>query len=352
MRIKDVSVQLVEVQAARFSFRQGAAGGEKPAVEGVVRVHTDDGVFGQARIRQGIFLREYVDRWIRDDFVGHDPLDREVLWRRLWELDRRAEMPSQVLGAVDTALWDLAGKIAGLPVYKLLGAARQSIAAHASTATYATLQEYLDVADQCLERGFDGIKVHGWGDVRRDAELCLALRGHVGDNVPLMYDGSAAFDLPDAVYLGGALAEAGYTWYEEPLLEHSITSYEWLAERVSVPLLVAEVSRGSHRNSADFLMSGCASYVRASWFFKGGVTGAMRIAHLAEAFGVRAEVHGGPSGGLAARHLCLAIPNTTSYECVVWGNPIVVESAVRGDGTVTVPEAPGLGWEEEADSTQ
>ena len=107
----------------------------------------------------------------------------------------------------------------------------------------ATLEEYLDVITQCLELGYPAIKLHAWGDVRADAQLCLAVREHVGP-VALMYDGSAAFDLLDAVYLGHALADAGYLWYEEPIREFSVTAYKWLGDRVRLPLCVAETSDG------------------------------------------------------------------------------------------------------------
>ena len=122
--------------------------------------------------------------------------------------------------------------------------------------TFPTTEEYLDVVDQCLELGYSAIKLHGWGDARADAELCRRVRAHVGDGVDLMYDGSAAFDLPDAVDVGRALSDTGYLWYEEPMLEFNITAYKWLAERVNVPLLVAETSDGSHLNTADFIASG------------------------------------------------------------------------------------------------
>jgi Enolase C-terminal domain-like len=75
----------------------------------------------------------------------------------------------------------------------------------------------LRVAVACPALGYRGIKLHAFGDARKDAALCLALREHVGDDLPLMYDGSAGFDLPDAIYLGRALSEAGYLWYEEPI---------------------------------------------------------------------------------------------------------------------------------------
>ena len=154
-----------------------------------------------------------------------------------------------------------------------------------------------------------------------------------------MYDGSAAFDLPDAVYLGHALAEAGYRWYEEPMREFNVTAYRWLSERVDVPLLVGETSDGSHLNTADFIASGCASYVRTSANHRGGMTGAMRIAHLADSFRLRAEVHGPTE---PAVHLCMAIPNNTYYESLVTSNPVVREPRVGPDGLVQAPTTPGI----------
>ena len=180
--------------------------------------------------------------------------------------------------------------------------------------TFASIEEYLDVADQCLALGYRAIKLHAWGDARQDAKLCQALRAHVGPDLPLMYDGSAGFDLPDAIYLGHALAEADYLWYEEPMREFSISAYKQLAQAVKVPLNVAETSDGAHMNTADFIAAGCATYVRTSWNLRGGITGAMRIAHLADAFRIRAEVHG---PGLIHQHLCMAISNTTYYESLV-----------------------------------
>ncbi|MFE5123592.1 hypothetical protein [Streptomyces sp. NPDC056669] len=100
-------------------------------------------------------------RRIRADLVGRDPMMRELLWQRLWELDRIEELPIHALGLVDVALWDLAGKAAGQPVHRLLGTYREAIPAYAGTVTFGTVDEYLDVADQCLELGYVDIKRPG-----------------------------------------------------------------------------------------------------------------------------------------------------------------------------------------------
>lgn len=342
MQITDVTTELVDLPAQPpFRWRAGLPGSEGPVTGAILRLHTDEGLTGEAHTRRGLIVADLVERRIRQDLIGRDPLQRELLWQRMWELDRIEEFPIYALGLVDVALWDLAGKAAGLPVHRLIGGYREAIPAYASTVTFATVEEFLDVADQCLDAGYVGIKLHAWGDARADADLCQKLRAHVGDAVPLMYDGSAGFDLADAVYVGRALAEAGYTWYEEPMREFSVTSYRWLAERVNVPLLVGETSDGAHLNMADFIASDAAAYVRTSAQYKGGITGALRIAHLADSFQLRAEVHG---TGLVNAHLCMAIPNTTYYESLVYTNPVVREPAVGPDGMLRAPTAPGIGY--------
>jgi L-alanine-DL-glutamate epimerase-like enolase superfamily enzyme len=345
MRITHVETYAVPIPGVQppFAWRRGLRGAPPDGEGAVLRIGTDSGAEGVAlapRRGVGTILRDIVDRVLRDELLGADALQREWLWHRVWELDRTEELPLYVLGLVDTALWDLAGRVADQPTWQLLGGFRRSIPAYASTVTFATLEEFLDVVAQCLEVGYGAIKLHAWGDARADARLCLAVREQVGPDVPLMYDGSAGFDLVDAVYLGDALAEAGYLWYEEPIREFSITAYKWLSERVRVPLCVAETSDGVHLNTADFIVSGAASFVRTSAELRGGITGAMRIAHLADAFRLRAEVHG---MGNYSQHLCMAIPNTTYYESLVTTLEVTREAVVDAHGLVHAPEDVGLG---------
>ena len=344
MRIRQVQVDLAPSPAVSppFRWRDGLPGSDGPGVGGILRIQTDEGIEGIVPAIRGPIVADIVERRLRAELVGQDPLRREWLWHRLWELDRVEEFPIYIQGLVDAALWDIAGKHAGQPVHQLLGTFRTSIPAYASTVTFGSIDEYLDVADQCLALGYPAIKLHGWGDVRRDAKLCEAVRAHVGADIPLMYDGSAAFDLPDAIYLGRALSAADYLWYEEPMREFSINAYKQLSQAVSVPLNVAETSDGAHMNAADFIVSGCATFLRTSWQLKGGITGAIRIAHLADAFRLRAEVHG---PGLIHRHLCMAIANNTYYESLVMSNPVVREPYVDDHGQVQAPTDPGLGFE-------
>ncbi|MGW1216773.1 enolase C-terminal domain-like protein [Streptomyces sp. NPDC002499] len=345
MKITHVAVHRIDVPAPSppFRWRDGLSGSPEVGDGAVLHIGTDEGAEGVAAFaRPGAFtfLTELVDRVFREELLGADPLQREWLWHRVWELDRIHELPLPTLGLIDTALWDLAGRYYGEPVWRLLGGFRESIPAYASTSTFSSTEEFLDVADQCLALGYRGIKLHAWGDARRDAALCLALREHVGPDVPLMYDGSAGFDLPDAIRVGRALAEADYLWYEEPMREFSISAYQKLAESVAIPLLVAETSDGAHMNSADFIRAGAATFgVRASTNLRGGITGAMRTAHLADAYRLRAEVHG---SDIPNHHLCMAISNTTYYESLVTATRVVRERHVDDQGLVHAPSGPGI----------
>ena len=345
MRITDVESFRIPLPGANpaFVWRRGLLGSSPDGQAAVLRITTDDGVAGVAlatRPGMAAAVEDIVARVLKDALTGQDPLQREWLWHHMWELDRTEELPLPVLGLVDVALWDLAGRLTGHPVWQLLGGFRTKIPAYASTVTFRDVDEYLDVATQCLELGYRAIKLHAWGDARADADLGHKLRAHVGDDVPLMYDGSAGFDLPDAIYLGQALSDAGFLWYEEPMREFSVTAYGQLARSVRIPLLVAETSDGAHMNTADFITAGAATFgVRASATMRGGITGAMRTAHLADAFRLRAEVLGDE---IPSRHLAMAISNTTFYESLITANPVRPRAEVDAEGFVHAPTGPGI----------
>ena len=344
MKITNVEVVLVEKEAfsPAFVWRKNVPGSDGAITAGWLIIETDAGITGFSPVSRGIILKDYVDRRFRAELIGQDPLNREYLWERVWELDRIERFAPNLTHVVDVALWDIAGKQAQLPIWKLLGGYRESIPAYASTVTYSSIEEFLDIADQALALGYPAIKLHAFGDAKKDAELGRRLRDHVGDDVPLMYDGSAGFDLMDAVYLGHALDAAGFLWYEEPMREFSVTAYKWLGERVRIPLLLGEVTDGAHMSAGDFIATGVASAVRTSTFLRGGFTGAMRIAHLADAYHLRAEVHG---MGLESAHLCMAIKNNTYYESLIWGNPCKRGVLVEKNGHVLAPTLPGVGYE-------
>ena len=179
MRIGAIDVELIAWPAVDppFAWRRGLRGSHPARTNAVLRITTESGAVGEAFHEwSGVMLKDIVDRILRPELVGERADRREWIWHRLWELDRTEEFPIWLIGIVDVALWDLEGRTLGAPVHRLLGTYRDSIPAYASTSTFATVEEFLDVADQCLELGFPAIKLHAWGDARADAELCQRLR--------------------------------------------------------------------------------------------------------------------------------------------------------------------------------
>jgi L-alanine-DL-glutamate epimerase-like enolase superfamily enzyme len=347
MRIVDVKAYVIEAPVRR---RRHWAHGlpPDPLVNELcwLQVVTDEGVDGWALSDHGHIVADVTRRCLVGAVKGEDPLLKERLWRKIWDVDRAEELPIYVLGLLDVALWDITGKVAGLPLYQLLGGARDRCPAYASTATWPTQEEYLTRAEQCLSIGYRAIKIHAWGDAGADARLAMALRDGVGSEVDLMYDGSARFRYEEALRLGRALEEAQFLWYEEPMLEFNTWQYARLCRDLDIPVLAPETADGAHFNAADFVAHDATDILRTSAEYKGGITGAIRIAHLADSFGMRAEVHG---EGLPNIHLCCAIPNTRYYETFVVEDP-VAENEERGeltldeDGCVHPPDRPGIGW--------
>jgi L-alanine-DL-glutamate epimerase-like enolase superfamily enzyme len=347
MRIIDVKTYLLERPVHRVrTWRRGQPAA--PLVEDLcwLRVLTDEGIDGWALSDRGHVIAELTRKWLRLAAIGKDPLMKEELWGDVWEIDRADELPAYALGVLDTALWDLTAKVSNLPLYKVLGGARDRIHAYASTITWSTVQEYLKHIETCLSLGYRAIKLHGYGDLAEDTKLIGTIRNAVGDHVDLMYDGAAAFRYEEALRLGRALEDAGFLWFEEPMREFNIWQYQKLCRDLDIPILAPEITDGAHYNAADFIVQGATDVLRTSAEYKGGITGALRIAHLADAFGMYAEVHG---EGLPSIHLSCAFPNTRYYEAFVIEDPRAEreergELAIDAEGFVRAPERPGIGW--------
>lgn len=169
MKITNVEVILVDrpAFAPAFVWRKGVPGSDGPITTGWLVIETDAGITGFASAPRGVILKDYVDRRFKNELIGMDPLQREYLWERAWELDRIERFAPNMAHVVDVALWDIGAKAAKLPVYKLIGGYRESIPAYASTVTYSSIAEFLDIADQALELGYPAIKLHAFGDAKK-----------------------------------------------------------------------------------------------------------------------------------------------------------------------------------------
>src|ERR1700734_3626817 len=136
VRVKESTVRITHVESYRifqpaanppFNWRRGLLGGAPDAEIAVLRIGTDAGVEGVAMLPRPGAGGIVADRPLREQLVGQDPLQRELHWHRIWELDRIEELALPVLGLVDIALWDLAGRLSGQPTWQVLGGYRDKI---------------------------------------------------------------------------------------------------------------------------------------------------------------------------------------------------------------------------------
>jgi L-alanine-DL-glutamate epimerase-like enolase superfamily enzyme len=326
-----------------------------------IRIETDEGVTG-----------EYVGGWPLDYdavayfahvLIGRNALDRMAAYELCKHMTRQNGRVG--FSVVDIALWDLAGKWYGAPVYELLGAERRKLPAYASTTIgdddpqgLGGPEAYAAFAEQCYDIGYRAFKIHGWlgGDLQKEVDTAIAVGERVGDKMALMDDVSSALKtLSDAMRLGHVLDDYRYVWYEDPYADTGISASgnRRLREKVRTPLLITEHMR-SLEPKVDFFLAGGTDFFRADPDFDGGITGTMKIASAAEGLGTDVELH---FVGPAHRHCIAAIRNSNYYEMGLLHPKYDITSpasagsanysdgldAVDSDGCVEIPEGPGLG---------
>lgn len=340
-------------------------GPEHDARQCLLRIVTDEGAEGyclgaQAEVIQGL---------VKPLLIGEDPFYRERIWQTLKERQRLhiGTLSDRVLAVVDMALWDLAGRTLNQPVFKLLGGYRDRVLAYASTMCGDELEGGLDTPEayarfalQCVERGYKAFKLHTWQppvkgapDVKRDIAACAAVREAVGDDMALMIDPFHYYSRAESLYLGRALEELGYHWIEEPMDEYSTSSYVWLADQLSIPVVGPETADGKMYTRAEWIVRGASDISRGGVSDVGGITPLIKLVHLCEAFNVAMEVHGGGAGNLHV--LCaMGIPGEMyergllhpfiDYEQPApWLNELV--DPMDDEGYVHISQRPGLGEE-------
>lgn len=332
----------------------------------MLRVVTEDGSEGYSFGAPEVIRPFVIDGFVRKELAGQSAFDRERLWRALADRQRGSagQLTDRALSLVEQALWDWAGRKLGLPVHKLIGGFRDKVRAYGSTMCgdeqpggLATPEDFARFAAKLVARGYKGIKLHTWmppipgaPDPKRDVKACAAVREAVGPDIALMLDGYHWYSRTDALYIGRELERLDFTWFEEPMEEESIDSYVWLAAQLALPILGPESLGGRFLSRAAWAREGACDILRAGAPGTGGIGPCLKVAHLAESFGMNCEIHG---NGAANLNVIGAIRNCDWYERGLL-HPFLdydevpaylgsLTDPMDGDGFVAMPTRPGLG---------
>ena len=369
MKISDVDViafrTTTQSQATRWGY--GVYLGDTAAVDAVTtltKISTDEGVAGYMLGGDPATIEGVAKPLL----VGENPLDREKLWHWLDQLVTFSHrLSEQQAGIVDCALWDLAGRLTGLPVSKLLGGSRETVKAYASTApNLGDPDDYAAHVRACQQQGYRAYKVHAnicWnphtkapapqlpGFPKEDLEVCRAVREAAGDEMVLMHDPFGVYTLEESLWIGRELEKLGYYWLEHPMIETRVEAYRRLTRELEIAILSPEHVPGGPFARAEWVLQGASDMLRIDVNY-GGITGCWKLINLCQLHGLKCELH---FGGHAHLQLLGAAPEAT---CLYYERGLLrpglddplaapylngVPDPLDDEGNVIISQQPGLG---------
>jgi D-galactarolactone cycloisomerase len=367
MRIRRIETYVLRVELSdgeAFAYSQSWYDSRTAMV---VEIECDDGTTGYGEAFGPPFVNAAtIESVYKPILVGRDPLDRDALWLEMYNRLRdhgRKGSVIEALSAVDIALWDIAGKHFGAPVCSLLGRRyRDRVEAYA-TGLYRkrapdNTAALVSEARGYASAGFRTMKVKIGFGFEYDLEVTRAIREAVGSEVRLAVDANHAYDVAAALKVCRALEPLGIEWFEEPIVPEELEGFRQLRARTSIPIATgeAEFTRWGFR---DLISARAVDIEQPDCCVVGGLTEAIRVADLADAWHVRCLPHVWGTGvAIAAALQLLAMippcppslyPIEPMLELDRTSNIFREELNTRGydlqNGFVAIPARPGIGVE-------
>jgi len=321
-----------------------------PAIDtALVQVRTRGGqegvawsfAFGKGRVASLVRLVEDLGALS----VGHDALATESLWAKLSSavgfIGHRG-LAAAAMSTIDTACWDIRGKVAGLPVHRLLGSYRDEVETYASQGLWLdrSRDALAEEASDLVQQGFRAVKMRaGMPDEDDDVARVRAVREAIGPSVKLMVDVNQAWDLKQTLRMARRLEEFDLFWLEEPMPFRHVDDYARATEVIPMPLCTGE-SNYLKDEILTLVQRRATDYVMPDLMRMAGVTEWMKAASVCEAYGVKVTPHLFMEHSV---HLAAASPNVTWQEFQPWWQPIMQTPVVMKDGMTQVPDRPGFG---------
>jgi D-arabinonate dehydratase/D-galactarolactone cycloisomerase len=326
----------------------------------LVRVESDDGVVGWGECKAPVapeVAAELVEQLLAPIALGTELSDVTVTWERMYAGMRVRGHASgfwlEALAGVDIALWDAWARTLGQPLHALLGGAfRRAVPVYASgiparPIVGAAADELRAEAEGLRDAGWPAVKVAIGVDPRSDLESVRIVRDAFGPDGQVFADAAGAYDVRQALAVGRGLAELGVGFFEMPIPPENVHGYRELAARLDIPLALDSLT--GRAQALEFLRADALHILQPDVCRAGGVTEAMRIAALADAFGAQATPHvsiGSAVHFAASLQCAAALPNISIMEHWIGTNPLATVAPdldTPSAGVRRVPGTPGLG---------
>ncbi len=352
----------------------------------LVRIHTDEGIIGCG---ETYYTPHAIDGlihdWMAERLIGSEATDIEAHWRFLYERCSAFGLPGaemRALSAIDVALWDILGQVCEQPVWKLLGGTVQPEVRIYNTCGgpgYGTLKQSKvessihpgwpgygdegkpgllqdnwssihaagDLAEELVSEGIAGMKVWPFDrHAHRNGGLYLS---RVGDQIEIMIEGHAFFQLPSALRIADALREIRPLWLEDVLRVDNVQTLADFRHQSGMPIAASEMLLG-RTSYLSLLNAGAADYVMVDPTWAGGISETRRIIELAQSFNVPATMHDctGPLTLYAGLHCSGASVNVVFQETVrahirTFYDQLIDRQPMIENGRLQLPTDPGLG---------
>jgi L-alanine-DL-glutamate epimerase-like enolase superfamily enzyme len=358
---KIVDVEIHAAGTENTNVQYSSLWGVWKQVNNILRITTADGYEGISGVtsnHEGKFSEEHLIELqsITSDILALsslDPVEVGMMLKRT-----RPNLSDASRSSIDIALWDLAARKAGIPLYELLGAKRDSIQPYASLPFYDSLPKYIEVVNEYAKLGYMTFKFHVWGLIEEDSKLVKLIQHEfAGSPYRFMIDLEGEYDFDDALKLGQKMDEELFIWLEAPIDEEMLEQYGELRKRLNVPI----TADGYKMYSPEFIRQGIKANSWDSGRFDattiGGISRALELLMITNNANLPIEIQSwGHSLAQAANlHLILANEHTMYFEIPMPKE--IYELGMKNGilmsrGQALAPEGPGLGIEVDWDSLE
>lgn len=316
----------------------------------LLTIETDQGVTGESYLfaLNAVRVKAFDEmiRGLSSHLIGKDPHFIEAIWQDIWrEINPSGHKGVTVsaLSTIDTALWDIVGKAANLPLHRLFGACRSKIKTYASGGLWLTqsIDELIKEAHIFLQQGHTSMKIRlGSPNLSDDIERVKQLRLAVGSEIELMADLNQSSTPKKAIKLGKELQEFDLLWLEEPVPAYDLVGHSEVRQALDTPIASGETEYTRYAMRTMIEAKAC-DILMPDLQRIGGFSEMRKVAHLAEAYNLPISTH-----IFTEQSLCIggSVENCISIEHMPWYEPLFNEKIEVIEGCIDIPERPGIGF--------